>query len=468
MEKQLCRKLLKNKDLTEEQLQAALVRQKLHGGTITSNLLALNPNSRKTLSRLMNSTPPVPRCLEETGLSFSFIADLVMKHVLFMGEFTIGDVADKIKLPYPIVEKVMDNLREERFLEVKRATQLHKAAYRFSITDLGRNRSNALLDICRYAGPAPVPLEQYCQRIELQTVKNIIFDSQRFRKAFSHLVVDQKVLRRLGPAVTSSRTIFFYGPPGNGKTTIAETLGRLLPGHVYLPHAVLTNGDVVSVYDAANHIAAAPDQVAGETDARWVYIRRPVVLAGGELTLKTLDLEFNPVSKFYEAPLQMKANNGLFIVDDFGRQQMEPGHLMNRWIVPLERRTDQLTLQTGMKFEIPFDQIVIFATNLEPKSLVDEAFLRRIRYKIKINRPSLEQYESIFLKVCKVNNIAFKKDVFDDLIANYYGPTEIKPNACHPKDIIENIIDDAQFYGKPPEMTRENISMAWQNYFVDR
>jgi MoxR-like ATPase len=468
MEKQLYRKLLKKSILTEEQLQAALARKKLHGGTITSNLIALKLIDRETLLKLMKTSPPVPKSVEETGLTFSFIADLVMKHVLFMGEFTIGNVADKLKLPYPIVEKVIDNLRDEHFMEVKRATQLHKASYQFSITDLGRTRSNTLLDVCRYVGPAPVPLEQYRHRIEMQTVKNIIVNPKSFRQAFSHLVVDEQVLKRLGPAVTSSRAIFLYGPPGNGKTTIAETIGKILPGHVYMPHALLVNGDIITVYDAANHIAVDPEAEAEETDGRWVYVRRPVVLAGGELTLRTLDLEFNPVSKFYEAPLQMKANNGLFIVDDFGRQQMEPEHLMNRWIVPLERRTDLLTLQTGMKFEIPFDQIVIFATNLKPQSLVDEAFLRRIPYKIKIDHPTLGQYAAIFLKICQANDIAFKKDVFDDLIANYYGPTDIKPNACHPKDIIENIIDDAHFHGKQPEMTREIIGLAWQNYFVDR
>jgi MoxR-like ATPase len=391
-----------------------------------------------------------------------------MKHVLFMGAFTIGEVTDRIKLPYSIIEKVMDKLREERFLEVKRATQLHKAAYRFCITDLGRSRSKTLLDICRYVGPAPVTLEQYRQRIEMQTVKNLIVNRESFRQAFSHLVVDEDILRRLGPAVSSSRAIFLYGPPGNGKTTIAEIIGKILPGHIYIPYALLVNGDIITVYDAANHIAVHPDSETEETDSRWIYVRRPVVLAGGELTLRTLDLEFNPISKFYEAPLQMKANNGLFIVDDFGRQQMEPEHLINRWIVPLERRTDMLTLQTGMKFEIPFDQIMIFATNLEPKSLVDEAFLRRIPYKIKIDHPTRQQYAAIFIKACMANDIPFRKDVFDDLIENYYGQTGIKPNACHPKDIIENIIDDAQFYGKPPEMTRENISMAWQNYFVDR
>ncbi|MBW2011590.1 MAG: ATPase, partial [Deltaproteobacteria bacterium] len=261
--------------------------------------------------------------------------------------------------------------------------------------------------------------------------------------------------------------IFLYGPPGNGKTTIAETIGKVLPETVFMPHALLAGGEIITVYDPANHTPAEPDPGADETDPRWVLTRRPIVMAGGELTLKTLDLEFNPISKFYEAPLQMKANNGLFIVDDFGRQQMDPKRLINRWIVPLERRTDLLTLQTGMKFEIPFDQLVIFATNMEPKSLVDEAFLRRIRYKIKIDHPELDEYEAIFQKICGSNGITFKKEIFNDLIDNYYRRTNIKLNACHPRDIIDHIIDDAYYYDRPPELTREVIAKAWKNYFVE-
>jgi len=225
--------------------------------------------------------------------------------------------------------------------------------------------------------------------------------------------------------------------------------------------------EIITVYDPVNHIAVKPELGAEGVDQRWVRVQRPVIMAGGELTLKTLDLEFNPISKFYEAPAQMKANNGLFILDDFGRQQVDPMKLLNRWIVPLERRTDFFTLHTGMRFEIPFDQLVIFSTNIEPKNLVDEAFLRRIRYKVRIDHPTLQEYERIFKKMCESNAITFKKDAFDYLIEDYYRKFNVKLNACHPRDIIENIVDDAHYHNCSPELTKETVSAAWKNYFVE-
>jgi predicted ATPase with chaperone activity len=271
---------------------------------------------------------------------------------------------------------------------------------------------------------------------------------------------------RLGPAISSGKAIFIYGPPGNGKTTIAETMGGVLPGTVYMPYSIIVRGEIINIFDPVNHIPAEPEE-GHSADRRWLLIRRPVIMAGGELSLRMLDLDFNDIAKFYEAPLQIKANNGLFIVDDFGRQQVEPHSLLNRWIVPLDRRTDFMTLHTGMKFDVPFDQLVIFSTNIEPKKLVDEAFLRRIRYKIKIDHPSAEEYEAIFRRVCEHNGMEFRKDVFDYLMDNYYKRLAIKLNACHPRDIIDHIIDDAHYYDHPPQLTKEGVDAAWKNYFVD-
>jgi SpoVK/Ycf46/Vps4 family AAA+-type ATPase len=303
--------------------------------------------------------------------------------------------------------------------------------------------------------------------VAVQTVKSVVVRKESVREAFSHLIVSAGLLMRLGPAVSSGKAIFLYGPPGNGKTSIAETIGKVLPGTIYMPHAVFVGNEIVTVYDPVNNIPVESEGASESVDQRWVHVRRPVVMAGGELTLKTLDLEFNPVTKFYEAPLQMKANNGLFIIDDFGRQQMDPQNLLNRWIVPLERRIDILTLHTGMKFEIPFDQLVVFSTNIEPKNLVDEAFLRRIRYKIMIDHPTQEEYEQIFMTMCESNGITFKKDMFDHLIDNYYKQLNVKLNACHPRDIIDHIIDIAHYHEHPPELTKETISAAWENYFVE-
>lgn len=462
----LGQKLLREKVVTEAQLHMALERQNLHGGRLGHNLVALGYTTPEELNNFFSVRPDAPSCLEDTGLDLSFIADLIMKHVLFMGEFTLKDVSDKIKLPKHIVDTAVEMLRRERFLEVKGAGGYAKETYKFTITGQGKLRGMELLDICRYVGPAPVPLDLYKKTVELQTVKNIVVLESTVNRAFSHLIVSEGLLKMLGPAISSGKAIFIYGPPGNGKTTIAETIGKILPDMVFIPYAIIVGGQIITVFDPVNHFTS--EQVPNEDlDQRWVLIRRPVIMTGGELILRMLDLDFNPISKFYEAPLQMKSNNGLFILDDFGRQQLDPHSLLNRWIVPLERRTDFMTLHTGMKFDIPFDQLVIFSTNIEPGKLVDEAFLRRIRYKIKIDHPTEKEYKAIFVKVCESNGIEFNSDVYDYLLKNFYKRLDVKLNACHPRDIIDHIIDDAHYYNHSPQLSREGIDIAWKNYFVD-
>jgi energy-coupling factor transporter ATP-binding protein EcfA2 len=362
----------------------------------------------------------------------------------------------------------IQSLRQEKFVEVKRAAEYARITYKFTITGPGKSRAAELFDICQYVGPAPVTLDQYKEIVEVQTIKNIDVSEESVKKAFSHLVISEDLLKRFGPAINSGKAMFIYGPPGNGKTTIAEAIGNILPGSVYVPYAILVGGQIISVYDPVNHIHVhTPEGEETAVDQRWLLVRRPVMMTGGELTTKMLDLDFNHISKFYEASLQMKANNGLFIVDDFGRQQIEPHVLLNRWIVPLERRIDFMTLHTGMKFDIPFDQLVIFCTNLEPKHLVDEAFLRRIRYKVKIDHPSEEEYEAIFKRVCNSNGIDFKDDVFQFLMRNYYKRLSIPLCACHPRDLIDHIIDYAHYYHQNPQLTKEAIIFSWENYFVE-
>ena len=464
---QIGQRLLKEKVITEGQLKKAIERQKLHGGRVGHNLIELGFISPQILDMFFKKYPSVPKIVEDTGLDLSFIADLIMKHILFMGEFKLADISESIKLPVSIVDPALEMLRREKFIEVKGAAEYTKATYTFNITGQGKNRAKDLLDICRYVGPAPVPLDQYKKMVEIQTIKNILVSEETVKKAFSRLILSKRFLRCLGPAISSGKAIFIYGPSGNGKTTISETIGEVLPGAVYIPYTLIVGGQIISIYDPVSHIPAKDEKGAGAVDQRWLLIKRPVIMAGGELTLKTLDLDFNNISKFYEASLQMKANNGLFIVDDFGRQQIEPQHLLNRWIAPLERGVDFMTLHTGMKFDIPFDQIVIFATNIEPAKLVDEAFLRRIRFKIKVDHPTEEEYEAILKNVCESNGIEFKSDVFDYLMKNYYKKLGVKLNACHPRDIIDHIIDDAHYYNRSPQLTKEAIANAWDSYFVE-
>lgn len=467
MERFFGERLLERRVVTEQQLQEALERQRLHGGRIGHNLVALGYVSEEDLSSFFKRDPRPPQTVEETGLELAFIVDLLLKHVAFLGEFTPPQLAERVKLPLPVLEKAIEVLRKKQFVEVRGATQFTKATWRFTITEQGKKQAAELLELCRYVGPAPVPLDEYRSMVELQTIKSILVGEESVEAAFSHLLVGEELLGKVGPAVSSGRAIFLYGPPGNGKTTIAEAIGKVLPGTVYMPYALLVGDEIIAVYDPVSHVAAEPERGVDGVDQRWLLVKRPVIMVGGEFTLQMLELDFNPIAKFYQASLQMKANNGLFIVDDFGRQQMDPQNLLNRWIVPLERRTDFLSLHTGMKFEIPFDQLVIFSTNIEPKKLVDEAFLRRIRYKIKVDHPPLPEYEHIFRKVCESNGVAFRREVFDYLIENYYRRLGVKLNACHPRDLIDHIIDVAHYRSHAPELTRQAVDAAWGSYFVE-
>jgi MoxR-like ATPase len=463
---QLGEKLVREGIISTGKLERALERQKTHGGRIGQNLIALGYLDEETLEKFFRRNPPIPMSISDTGLDPSQIADLLMKHILFMGEFMISELAERVKLSPHVVETAMESLRKEKFIDVKGGTGYAAVTYTFKITEPGKNRAAELLDLCRYVGPAPVSLEEYRLMVETQTIKSTIISEEGVKKAFSHLVLNESVLKRLGPAISSGKAMFIYGPPGNGKTAIAETISRLLPDTVYIPYALTVGGEIITVFDPVNHIPVRSDD-EDSVDKRWILVKRPFVITGGELTLRMLDLDFNPISKYYEASLQMKANNGIFIADDFGRQQVEPQNFLNRWIVPLDRRVDFMTLHTGMKFSIPFDMLIIFSTNIEPKQLVDEAFLRRIPYKIKIDHPSEREYEAIFRMLCKLHDIEFNLDSFNYLMNDFYRKDNIKLNACHPRDIIEQVIVSARYYRRPPELTKEAIHEAWTNYFVE-
>lgn len=399
----------------------------------------------------------------------------MLKNIAALGEFGLHESAERICLPASIADELLEQLQRQLLIEVLGGSQLGRMSYRYTMTDRGKARASELIARCSYRGAAPVPLADYRRMIERQTVKNILVDEASVQRAFSHLIVRNELLQRIGPVVSSGRAIFLYGPPGNGKTAIAETIARIMPETVYIPRALLIDDEIIMLYDPVTHRAVDQTGEGAEqlirrsanVDTRWLEIERPVVMAGGELDLSMLDLEFNNASQIYQAPLQMKANNGIFIVDDFSRQQMDPQDLLNRWIVPLERHTDFLSLNSGMKFEIPFDQLVLFSTNLDPGSLVDEAFLRRIRYKIKIDHPDREEYMQIFRAVCEANAIAFDPQMARFLIERFYLHTGRALNACHPRDLIDHIIDDAHYRGMSPALTEASLTAAWESYFVE-
>jgi predicted ATPase with chaperone activity len=464
---QLGNRLIEQGIITAPQLEQALARQRTHGGRLGENLKELGFIHDSDLDHVFRKTPAAPRSIQETGLEYVQVEDLLLKHALFLGEFKLAEICERIKLPFMVVEGVLDNLKKERLVEIKGATSYTSMAYQYQITDAGRSKCLKLLELSRYVGPAPVTLDAYTEMVEFQTVKSIIVTEAEIRSAFSHLVIEDEKLQRLGPAVSSGQALFIYGPPGNGKTAIAEAIGNVLTDAVYVPYAICVADQIINVYDPVSHIRIDESSRAGDAgDQRWLRVKRPVVMTGGELTMRMLDLDFNPIVKFYEAPLQMKANNGLLIIDDFGRQQVEPQSILNRWIVPLDRRIDFLTLNTGIKFTVPFDLLLIFATNLSPAELVDEAFLRRIHYKIKISHPSENEFRSIFRVVCRNAGIPFTEEAYEFLMTHLYRARNLPLSACHPRDLIEHVVNYSRYFSRPPELNETTLRFACDNYFV--
>lgn len=459
------------------QLNKALSHQKQHGGRLGDSLVLLGYISPAELQQFFNAVPSAPLKLDQTGLSGIFLTDLLLKIAYFDGgTYSLGSMSKNICLPMGIVDELTESARSDGLVSVRSAAGYNRATHVFELTGQGRQRADEALQQSQYAGPAPVTLQAYSIMTAHQTVRQIDIDENWVRQALSHLVVDDALLQQLGPAFNSGRSIFIYGPPGTGKSSISESLARALTSEVFIPYAVEIGGQVIRLYDPSVHIAAEHDE--GENaqpsleskiryDPRWRLCRRPVAMVGGELTLESLDLDFDPVAKFYEAPIHMKAANGFFILDDFGRQMVPPRQLLNRWIVPLERGTDFLSLHTGKKFEIPFDQVTVFCTNLKPSELVDEAFLRRIRHKIRINYQTEAQFHEILRRVCDQQGIGYSESAARYLVETYYRPSKRPLVGSHPRDLVEQILDRARFMKIRPELTPETLDAAAANYFVD-
>ncbi len=417
--------------------------------------------------------PPAPRTVEETGLSFDLLTALVLKKLHFSGELSGASLARELGLQYSVLEPILRQLKVTTLVELSGGGLTGGPAFVYRLTDAGRSRAMLCLAQSQYVGAAPVPLDAYATYMRaFAEAAPKTANRERVRDAFKGLVLSQRVLDQLGPAVNGGHSIFVYGPPGNGKSVIAQAIRHLLDGEMAIPHAIIADGHIIRVFDAATH-DPLPDAVNASIDAgglrddrRWVRCRRPRVMVGGELELDNFDLSYHPDAKVYHAPLQLAANGGLLVIDDFGRQKCSPVAMLNRWITPLESRIDFLTLQTGQKVVVPFAVLVVFATNITPSKLLDEAFLRRIRYKILAESPTLADFKQIFERCCRERHLDYDDALVDTLVGDVLTPRGIPLRGSHPRDLIDQALSLADYQSQPRRLTVELLRDACQSYFV--
>jgi predicted ATPase with chaperone activity len=419
------------------------------------------------------NVPTAPRTLEETGLSADLVLQLVTKTLHFSGELSGTDVASRLGVNFAIIESSLDHLRQQRHVEIIGGGAVGAPSFRYRLTDAGRTRAGLFLSDNQYVGHLPVPLDQYVSYMRAYGHDAAAaVTREAVRRAFSHLVLSDRMLDQLGPAIAAGHSLFIYGPPGNGKTVISQAIRNVAVGDIAVPHAIAVDNHIVRVFDPVNHEPVEPAfepmglQRRLDVDLRWILCHRPLVTVGGELTLDGLDLGYNATAGFYRAPLQVLANGGVLVIDDFGRQHASPRDLLNRWIVPLESRIDYLTLQTGQKFEVPFEVFVVFATNLRPSDLVDEAFLRRIQYKVSAESPTEAEFIKIFENYCSTHDLAFDPYMVEALLETELRPRKIRLRGCQPRDLIEHALALASYLGRERNLTVDLLAASCGSYFL--
>ncbi len=418
--------------------------------------------------------PPVPEDIADTGLPGSMVEQLLLKMLYFRGEVMGRDLALAAGLKFSVIEEIMESLKRQHLVAVKRSLGIGNKSAVFTLADAGRNLAREYLDKNQYSGPAPVPLYQYAEVVRRQRPRENWLTPEALNGAFQNMVVSEDILNQMGPAVNSGKSFLIYGQPGNGKTALAEALFRVESTPIYIPYAIEYQGNIVQVYDPIYHQPIADEEsvfaavnTEADYDHRWFRASRPFIITGGELNMSMLDLSYNENSKVYDAPFQLKANNGFYLIDDFGRQLASPTEVLNRWIVPMERHIDYLSFRTGGKMTVPFEAFLIFSTNLHPDKLGDEAFMRRIQYKMFLRNPSEDEYREIFRKVCKTRGVDCEPRVLDAYLAKRYRSTRRPMRRCHPRDVISHAMDLIHFERRPYELTHQLLDRAWDSCFAE-
>ena len=418
--------------------------------------------------------PPVPDSIDEIGIPASIVEHLLLKYLYFRGELLGRELGGLLGLQFSLIDEMLESLKRQHYVGVKKSLGMGNMSGIFALTEAGRNLAREYLENNQYAGPAPVPLYQYSEVVRRQRLRENWLSPDLLREAFQHLVVEADVLAQIGPAVNSNKSFLIYGQPGNGKTALAESLFRVETAPVYMPYAVECQGNIIQIYDPIYHQKIEDEKsllsaLSTELpyDGRWFKCKRPFIITGGELTLEMLDLSFNKHSKVYDAPFQLKANNGIYLIDDFGRQKANPAEILNRWIVPMEKHVDYLSFQAGGKMTVPFEAFLIFSTNLRPEQLGDEAFLRRIQYKMFLRSPREPEFIQIFERYAAGRDLDCPEGLAELFVRKHYIEGDRRFRRCHPRDVITHAIDIVHFERLPMELTEDVLDRAFQSCFVE-